>query len=654
MSISRLMQKAAAGAGGESPAVEDVFSTYLWAGNNGAQTISNGIDLLNEGGLVWFKNRTTSNVEHKLVDTERGLVGGGSGPANAYYIESDTPDAQSDRAYAWSFLENGFSFNKDYSDINATGEDYVSWTFRKASRFFDVVTYTGDGTTGRAIPHNLGVEPGCILLKVTSTSTDWYVFHRSLNGGTDPYVGNLRLNNTGSEEPDSFWVQNPTDTNFYVKDNVGSNQSGQTYVAYLFAHDPLGPSGDGSDGLIACGSYTTDGSGVGPSVDLGWQPQWLLVKSADGSAWKIIDTMRGLTADGEHSALEANSASIENTSSFFALETNGFKDLGQVDVNANVIYIAIRRGPMRPPESGTEVFAPVEYSGNDTTREITSGFVTDLVLSRNIGSSKDTLAHDRIRGGDARFKTNENAAETTGTYSRFDTNTGWILESSYQNVASDPDYITWMFRRAPGFFDVVAYEGTGSLVSVNHNLGVTPELVIVKNRDGSNGWVVVGSVLGGTNNRDNFIRLDLSNPLSVITNYRDTDDTETTFGVRSNNGLFDSSGNSYIAYLFATLPGVSKVGSYTGDNTTTINVDCGFSTGARFVLIKDTTGTGSWYVFDTARGIVAGNDPDLELDTTSAESNYDALDPLSSGFIVNPTSININETGRTYIFLAIA
>jgi hypothetical protein len=72
----------------------------------------------------------------------------------------------------------------------------------------------------------------------------------------------------------------PTDAVFSVGDNIKVNGSGSTYVAYLFAHDPLGPSGDGSDGLIACGSYTGMGA-AGLEVNLGWEPQWFLMKQTD-------------------------------------------------------------------------------------------------------------------------------------------------------------------------------------------------------------------------------------------------------------------------------------------------------------------------------------------------------------------------------------
>ena len=110
-----------------------------------------------------------------------------------------------------------------------------------------------------------------------------------------------------------------------------------------------------------------------------------------------------------------------------------------------------------------------------------------------------------------------------------------------------------------------------------------------------------------------------------------------------------------VAYLFATLAGISKVGSYTG-NGSSQTIDCGFSGGARFVLIIRTDSTGDRYIWDTVRGIVAGNDPHLSLNTTAAEvTTDDSIDPDASGFAVNQiAATNINVNAATYIFLAIA
>lgn len=130
--------------------------------------------------------------------------------------------------------------------------------------------------------------------------------------------------------------------------------------------------------------------------------------------------------------------------------------------------------------------------------------------------------------------------------------------------------------------------------------------------------------------------------------------SSTTFGVQPWDQI-NQSGQTYIAYLFASKAGVSKVGSYTG-NGTSQTIDCGFTTGARFILIKRTDSTGDWYVWDTARGIVAANDPHLSLNTTAAEvTTNDSVDPASVGFIVNQVAAtNINVSSASYIFMAIS
>ena len=132
--------------------------------------------------------------------------------------------------------------------------------------------------------------------------------------------------------------------------------------------------------------------------------------------------------------------------------------------------------------------------------------------------------------------------------------------------------------------------------------------------------------------------------------WNDTTPTESVFTVRNANNV-GASGHTYVAFLFATLDGVSKVGSFTATGND-VNVDCGFTNGARFVLIKRTNSADDWFVFDTARGIVAGNDKRLKLNATTAEATADNIDPLSSGFTM--TSGILGSSGNTFIFYAIA
>ena len=130
--------------------------------------------------------------------------------------------------------------------------------------------------------------------------------------------------------------------------------------------------------------------------------------------------------------------------------------------------------------------------------------------------------------------------------------------------------------------------------------------------------------------------------------------TSTTLPITGGSNV-GASNDTYLAMLFASLDGVSKVGSYTGTGNN-IDVDCGFAAGARFVLIKRTDSTGDWYFWDTVHGITSGNDPYSLVNTYDAQvTNTDYIDPLNAGFTVTSSApADINASGGQYLFLAIA
>jgi len=318
---------------------------------------------------------------------------------------------------------------------------------------------------------------------------------------------------------------------------------------------------------------------------------------------------------------------------------------------------------MKTPESGTEVFAPVTYTGNSSTRTIEPGFITDMTISKGRNSTLQPALQDRLRGAKKQLLTSETDAESSPSSGLigFDQMDGVKVDgaSGYWNTTYN--YIQWMFRRAPSFMDVVAYTGTGSARTVNHNLGVAPEMMIVKKRSTSTGddkWMVYSKSLPQLTQWVLWLN-DASEKIDMYGGVWGTYNTSVAFTSTTfelgNNANVNLSGSTYIAYLFATLAGVSKVGSYTGTGAD-LNVDCGFSAGARFILIKRTDSTGDWYVWDSARGIVSGNDPYLLLNSTAAEEpNTDYIDPLASGFTVTSSApAALNASGGTYIFLAIA
>ena len=206
--------------------------------------------------------------------------------------------------------------------------------------------------------------------------------------------------------------------------------------------------------------------------------------------------------------------------------------------------------------------------------------------------------------------------------------------------------IYWNFGRAPSFFDVVCYTGTGSATTFSHNLGVVPELMIMKKRSATDDWAVYAG-----DNTDFLLLNTTAATADDNTYWNDTTPTSSVFSVGTNADV-NTSAATYVAYLFASLAGVSDIGTYTG-NGTSVSVTTGFQ--PRFILVKRTDSTGNWIVGDSARGLVAGDDPFLLLNTTAAETtNQDWVDVSATGFTVNETAANANVNTGTYIYLAIA
>ena len=129
--------------------IEDVFSCFVYTGTSAARDIVNGIDLAGKGGLAWIKCRTVAE-SNSLFTTNLG--------ANKTLL-TDATDAQDTVGtdVFQSFNSDGFRVGS-HGRTNESPRTYASWTFRKQPKFFDVVTYTGNGGTQQNIPHSLGKQ----------------------------------------------------------------------------------------------------------------------------------------------------------------------------------------------------------------------------------------------------------------------------------------------------------------------------------------------------------------------------------------------------------------------------------------------------------------------------------------------------------------
>lgn len=628
---ARDIMMAAGGASQEKLYVDDVFSTYLYTGNGTSQTINNGIDLSGKGGMVWAKVRNSAG-SNSVYDTQRGgtklLVTNSTGAEN---INSSNPFV--------SFNSNGFTFG---TSSNTLGYSFVSWCFRCAPKFFDVVKYTGNAVAGRTVQHSLGTTPGLVIVKaLQDTGGDpWMVWHRSLTG---QYLNLNNTNQSSSTNAQYYFGNNssaidPSSSLFTVGTASAVNNNGTEYVAYLFAND------SGQDGLIQCGSFSTDASG-NSTILLGWEPQFVLLKaSSAANGWVMLDSMRGMPVGGADAQLYPHVSNAEGSINTLDPTATGFNATG-LTASTTYIYMAIRR-PNKPPTSGAQVFAPVAVTSQAPT-VVNAGFPVDLMIG-GVRSSGTTAWFKRQTGSFQLTSAETKVEQDFSAYpTKFDSNTA--VSTSYWGASNQ--MIFWNFRKAVGFFDMVFYTGTGASSDVIHGLAAIPELIITKRRDVVGSWRVYCAALSSPQSK--YLTLETTDAEALSANVWPSI-SSSSFGVSAS---FDNNiaGGKFVAFLFATLDGVSKVGGYTG-NGGSQTINCGFSGGARFVLIKRADAASDWCVWDTARGIVSSNDPMAKLNIVGAEiTTNDSIDPDASGFIVNQVAAtNINVSGGQYIFLAIA
>ena len=419
--------------------------------------------------------------------------------------------------------------------------------------------------------------------------------------------------------------------------------------------------GEGGDqNMIKTGSYFGNGSSTGPEINLGFEPQWVMLKNASSTGnWFMFDMMRGIVTDRNDARLLANSTNAEYTQSdgtYIDLTSTGFKltsTSSHINGNGNIIsYIAIRRPDGlvgKPPEVGTDAFAmDGTANGSNVFPQYTSGFPVDFSLTRNptAGGTWDSWhTGARLLQGKYQLTATSNAWSAGGNF-LYDYNDG-IFIGGWTN------YMSWMWKRGAGF-DVVTYKGDGATSqTLGHSLGRTPEMIWVKRRDTSGEWFVYNKGLdGGTNPATHYLTVnndDEEADYNAIWN--DTAPTSTHFTV-GNYSEVNGNNNDFITMLFASVDGISKVGSYTGSGTTNQTITTGFQ--PRFVIVKCTSHTGGWFTWDTVRGWGSGIDADkyLELNSSSSQSTFAFGEPTSTGFLIDDANNGYNGSGRSYIYYA--
>ena len=322
------------------------------------------------------------------------------------------------------------------------------------------------------------------------------------------------------------------------------------------------------------------------------------------------------------------------------------------------------------------------YSGTATnvTYQEATKFQPDLVWIKSRSYANNHFLYDSVRGTTKAIYIQAEAEITRSGVTSFDSN-GFTLGTSGDMNTSSATYVGWCFKgggtavsntdgtltsqvsaNQDAGFSIGTYSGNSTAgATIGHGLSSAPELLIVKSRNtiggSSKAWTVYAEPIGNTK----YLYLNTTAGEATYNFWNNTTPTSTVFSLSTDTNVNSSSGN-YVFYAFHSVDGYSKVGSYTGNNSSNI-VQTGFE--PAFVMVKLTSAIdGQWVMYDNERSPLNPRTKKLAANSSVAENDGGLLGGdsahqinfLSDGFELLETSggVNTNKNGETYIYLAIA
>lgn len=314
-------------------------------------------------------------------------------------------------------------------------------------------------------------------------------------------------------------------------------------------------------------------------------------------------------------------------------------------------------------------FQALLYTGNSSTQSVTfdgnSDLQPDWVWTKCRSNASDNFVFDSNRGVHKRLFTNTTAAEVdnSNTLTSFDSDGfsmgnvggmnfssqtyvgwGWKCDGGTTSSNTDGSITSTVQANTTAGFSIVSFTGTASSnVSVGHGLGATPDLYIIKQRNGTNSWWTYTTLIDGS-----LDYLELNSTAAK----GDAAQTAPTSTV-----IYQSQPNSStnIAYCFKSIQGYSKIGSYTGNGVENGPfVYTGFK--PQWIMFKNTGAAEEWVLQDTTRNPNNPVTKNIRPDSNIAEadaSNID-IDFLSNGFKNRSDQAQVNSNGVKYIYMAFA
>jgi hypothetical protein len=641
------------------PAVEDVYNYSKYAATSAVQSITTGVDLSSGNkGLVWIKDHDTNLKDHYLFDTERG--------AGNYISTNQTGQEYNIPSSLTDFTATGFDLGGSTLVNNSAEGSLSQRTLKAAPRFFDIVTYTGDGVQGRDIAHNLQAPVGMIIIKNRTLTRGWSVYHKAPGAR---YV--TFLNGTGGASLNGAQFANtePTETHFTVGGDLEVNGSGHEYVAYVFANDFA------DDGMVRVGEFRGNGTGGfnAPEVDLGWRPQLVILKTytTNGFYFGMFHEEDGQCFQGNSAYLQASSNSsfgqvgyaniIGLTSTGFKLRNNA-PSYGYNSTSQNIMFLAIRAPEgyrdRNPAPVATEHFCDMTFTGNFSTKvvtgtgvDLTSGDAMVIAKSQQ-GPGQPWWVSDTVNGITAGVSLEASTARSVQANSITALGNDSITFGANSTVNNVTTNQLMIMKKAPRFFDIVTYTGDGSSGRViPHGLDCPVGMIWLK-PDSGTAWRIYSHDGAGGFEGILFGQQAWNNNPAF---FQDTKATEENFTV-GNAASCNANGVNCTAYVFAndeSPDGMIRCGAFIGTNNAITGPEIVLGWKPRFVFIKNAYNGEALIYTASMNGSNAWTVKGRLHDSSGLSYTGDRIDVSDTGFRINSNDSPSNALDYPHAWMAI-